>query len=91
MSSVPVAKLKCGVTATVSGLEDRFSARWIVTQVTVVALSEFGLRSIPGAVRRGASDEARAEASPAGKGTWRCRRSSCTGRECLTRREAGVG
>ena len=34
--SVPVAKLKCGVTVTVSGQEDRLSARWIVTNITLV-------------------------------------------------------
>lgn len=33
--SVPVAKLKCGVTVRVSGREDRLSARWIVTYLTL--------------------------------------------------------
>jgi hypothetical protein len=33
--SVPVAKLKCGVTVRVSGQEDRISARWIVTGLTL--------------------------------------------------------
>lgn len=37
--SVPVAKLKCGVTGTVSGQEVRLSGRWIVTQLTVVTAS----------------------------------------------------
>jgi hypothetical protein len=35
-SSVPVTKLKCGVTVTVSGQEDRLSARRIVTNITLV-------------------------------------------------------
>jgi hypothetical protein len=34
--SVPVTKLKCGVTVTVSGQEDRLSARRIVTNITLV-------------------------------------------------------
>ena len=34
--SVPVAKLKCGMTVTVFGQEDRLSARWIVTHLTLV-------------------------------------------------------
>ena len=33
--SVPVAKLTCGVTVTASGQEDRLSARWIVTGLTL--------------------------------------------------------
>jgi hypothetical protein len=33
--SVPTAKLKCGVTGTVSGQEICLSGRWIVTQLTV--------------------------------------------------------
>jgi hypothetical protein len=31
--SVPIAKLTCGMTVTVSGQEDRLSARWIVTDI----------------------------------------------------------
>ena len=31
--SVPVVKLKCGVTVRVFGQEDRLSARWIVTDL----------------------------------------------------------
>jgi hypothetical protein len=34
--SVSVAKLKCGVTVTVSGQEDRLNARCIVTSITLV-------------------------------------------------------
>ena len=33
--SVSVAKLTCGVTVTASGQEDRLSARWIVTWLTL--------------------------------------------------------
>ena len=33
--SVSVAKLTCGVTVTASGQEDRLSARWIVTGLTL--------------------------------------------------------
>jgi hypothetical protein len=44
--SVPVAKLKCGVRGTVFGQEGRLSARWIVTQLTVVTTS-FALHTTP--------------------------------------------